>query len=92
MVEQTDWDKFITYTQSDKFKDVSKKTIEARSKYVYDHHLGRGGYTYLRDKLVQNNELAIDEIPSRALMWRKARENKNREYKNANIKVMADKL
>ncbi|KAI3755129.1 hypothetical protein L1987_54924 [Smallanthus sonchifolius] len=52
MVEQTDWDKFITYTQSDKFKDVSKKTKEARSKYVYDHHLGRGGYTYLRDKLI----------------------------------------
>lgn len=41
---------------------------------------------------VQNNEIAIDEIPSRALMWRKARENKNGEYENANVKVMADKL
>ncbi|MFS7966892.1 hypothetical protein Hanom_Chr09g00779301 [Helianthus anomalus] len=79
MVEQTDWDKFVTYTQSKKFK------------YVYDHHLGRGGYTYLREKLVQNNELSIDEIPSRALMWRKARENKNGEYKNV-VKDMADKF
>ncbi|MFS7989320.1 hypothetical protein Hanom_Chr11g01045341 [Helianthus anomalus] len=40
---------------------------------------------------VQNNELSIDEIPSRALMWRKARENKNGEYKNV-VKDMADKL
>ncbi|KAM0058078.1 putative transposase, Ptta/En/Spm, plant [Helianthus debilis subsp. tardiflorus] len=91
MVEQTDWDKFVTYTQSKKFKDVSEKTKKARSKYVYDHHLGRGGYAYLREKLVQNNELSVDEIPSRALMWRKARENKNGEYKNV-VKDMADKL
>lgn len=41
---------------------------------------------------VQNNELAIDETPSRALMWRKARENKNGEYKNADVKVIADEL
>ncbi|MFS7951477.1 hypothetical protein Hanom_Chr07g00595591 [Helianthus anomalus] len=40
---------------------------------------------------VQSNELSIDEIPSRALMWRKARENKNEEYKNV-VKDMADKL
>ncbi|MFS7966176.1 hypothetical protein Hanom_Chr09g00770761 [Helianthus anomalus] len=60
MVEQTDWDKFVTYTQSKKFK-------------------------------VQNNELSVHVIPSRALMWRKTRENKNEEYKNV-IKDMADKL
>ncbi|KAJ0476881.1 putative transposase, Ptta/En/Spm, plant [Helianthus annuus] len=92
MVEQTDWDKFVTYTQSDEFKDVSNKRKTARSKYVYDHHLGRGGYAYLREKLVQNNELSVDEIPSRALMWRKARENKNGEYKNVDVKDIADKI
>ncbi|MFS7961509.1 hypothetical protein Hanom_Chr08g00715931 [Helianthus anomalus] len=48
MVEQTDWDNFVAYTQSDKFKDVSKSRKEARSKYVYDHQLGCDGYSYLR--------------------------------------------
>ncbi|MFS7967485.1 hypothetical protein Hanom_Chr09g00786291 [Helianthus anomalus] len=74
------------------FKDVSNKRKTTRSKYVYDHHLGRGGYAYLRDKLVQNNELSVDEIPSRALMWRKARENKNGEYENVDVKDIADKI
>ncbi|KAI3786821.1 hypothetical protein L1987_40816 [Smallanthus sonchifolius] len=41
---------------------------------------------------VQNNEISPNEIPSRALMWRKAREDKKGEYKNANLKVMADKI
>ncbi|KAM0043265.1 hypothetical protein Hdeb2414_s0010g00339221 [Helianthus debilis subsp. tardiflorus] len=52
MVEQTDWDNFVAYIQSDKFKDVSKSRKEARSKYVYDHQLGHDGYSYLREKLV----------------------------------------
>lgn len=41
---------------------------------------------------VQNNELSVDEIPSRALMWRKARENKNGEYKNVDVKDIANKI
>ncbi|KAF5811454.1 hypothetical protein HanXRQr2_Chr04g0181541 [Helianthus annuus] len=43
-------------------------------------------------QLVQNNELSVDEIPSRALMWRKARENKNGEYKNVDVKDIANKI
>ncbi|KAL4561665.1 hypothetical protein LXL04_033836 [Taraxacum kok-saghyz] len=46
--------------------DVSKKTIIARSKSIYDHRMGRGGYTALREKLqeqeqkIKDGELSLD--------------------------------
>lgn len=33
---------------------MSTKTIEARSKSNYNHRMGRGGYTGLREKLVSS--------------------------------------
>ncbi|CAI9270808.1 unnamed protein product [Lactuca saligna] len=71
---------------------MSTKTIEARSKSNYNHRMGRGGYTGLREKLVNNKVLAKDEIPLRSLMWCKGRENKAGEIEDANVKLMAKKL
>ncbi|KAL4580159.1 hypothetical protein LXL04_016340 [Taraxacum kok-saghyz] len=63
ILNQEHWNAFVTYTQSQNFKDVSKKTIIARSKSIYDHRMGRGGYTALREKLVQKQVIDKHEMP-----------------------------
>ncbi|KAK9073502.1 hypothetical protein SSX86_007826 [Deinandra increscens subsp. villosa] len=60
---------------------ASKSAKEVRAQYVYDHTMGRGGYVYLKEKLVQNKENVADDSPSRAFIWRKARVNKEGECK-----------
>ncbi|KAL6583001.1 hypothetical protein OROMI_005079 [Orobanche minor] len=92
LVDKSDWEKFVAYTQSDKFQDISTEGQTARMKHIYPHHMGRGGYSYLKEKLVKRKEITIDEDPSRAYMWRKGREDKNGEYQNMEVKFMAEKL
>ncbi|KAL6562912.1 hypothetical protein OROHE_005499 [Orobanche hederae] len=72
--------------------DISTKGQTARMKHIYPHHMGRGGYPSLKEKLSKKKEIKIDEDPSRAYMWRKGREDKNGEYQNMKVKVMAEKL
>ncbi|KAL6579122.1 hypothetical protein OROMI_009338 [Orobanche minor] len=81
LVDKSDWE-----------KDISTKGRTARPKHIYPHHMGRGGYPYLKEKLVKKKEITIDEDPSRSYMWRKGREDKNGEYQNMEVKVMAEKL
>ncbi|KAL6574985.1 hypothetical protein OROMI_012270 [Orobanche minor] len=72
--------------------DVSKTTKIARSWSVFDHRLGRGGYPRLKEKLVSKKEIAVDDVPTRAFMWRKGRENKDGELVDPKVKKMADYL
>ncbi|KAL6547430.1 hypothetical protein OROMI_023151 [Orobanche minor] len=83
------WDKFITHTQSAKFKG---KTKLARKESLYQHRMGRGGYSALREKLVENKVIEKDEMPARSLMWYKACENKEGVLEDDNVKVIAHKL
>ncbi|KAL6536091.1 hypothetical protein OROHE_012935 [Orobanche hederae] len=76
----------------DQVTDISTKGQTVRMKHIYPHHMGRGGYPYLKEKLVKKKEITIDEDPSRAYMWRKGREDKNGKYQNMEVKVMAEKL
>ncbi|KAL4565644.1 hypothetical protein LXL04_029747 [Taraxacum kok-saghyz] len=92
ILNQEHWNAFVTYTQSQNFKDVSKKTIIARSKSIYDHRMGRGGYTALREKLVQKQVIDKHEMPPRSFMWYKGRENKAGEIVDDGVQVIAGKL
>ncbi|KAL6561478.1 hypothetical protein OROMI_017079 [Orobanche minor] len=115
LVDKSDWEKFVAYTQSSLFhstsfhllfvfmfstevitnfrsKDISTKGQTARTNHIYPYHMGRGGYPYLKEKLSKKEEITIDEDPSRAYMWTKGREDKNGEYQNMEVKVMAGKL
>ncbi|KAL6584240.1 hypothetical protein OROMI_003529 [Orobanche minor] len=92
LLSQEHWDKFITHTQSAKFKDVSGKTKLARKESLYQHRMGRGGYSALREKLVEKKVIEKDEMPARSLMWYKARENKGGVLEDDNVKVIAHKL
>ncbi|KAK9080214.1 hypothetical protein SSX86_001890 [Deinandra increscens subsp. villosa] len=92
IVKKEHWDRFVAHSKSDEFKVVSKSAKEVLAQYVYDHTMGRGGYPYLREKLVQNKEIAADDCPSRAFIWRKGRVNKEGEYKMPVVKGVADDI
>ncbi|KAL6536901.1 hypothetical protein OROHE_012485 [Orobanche hederae] len=94
LLSKEHWDKFVTHTQSAKFKDVLGKTKLARKESLYQHRMGRGGYSALRENLimVENKVIEKDEMPARSLMWYKARENKAGVLEDDNVKVIAHKL
>ncbi|KAL4563354.1 hypothetical protein LXL04_027395 [Taraxacum kok-saghyz] len=78
-------------------KRMCKKTIIARSKSIYDHRMGRGGYTALREKLVQKQVIDKHEMPPpppppRSFMWYKGHENKAGEIVDDGVQVIAEKL
>ncbi|KAL6493577.1 hypothetical protein OROGR_032356 [Orobanche gracilis] len=74
--------------------DVSKASKQARAKAKYPHRLGRLGYSGLREKLVKSKELVKDEdnIPVRSVMWRKARQTKDGEYKDDDVRNVANEI
>ncbi|GKF02984.1 hypothetical protein Tco_0029907, partial [Tanacetum coccineum] len=37
----------------------------ARSKNVYHHKMGRGGYVFVKEKMIENKEIEADEEPPR---------------------------
>ncbi|KAL4564102.1 hypothetical protein LXL04_028154 [Taraxacum kok-saghyz] len=74
ILNQEHWNAFVTYTQSQNFKSI------------YDHRMGRGGYTALREKLVQKQVIDKHEMPPRSFMWYKGRENK------ADLSLLFDQL
>ncbi|KAL4558831.1 hypothetical protein LXL04_037034 [Taraxacum kok-saghyz] len=84
ILNQEHWNAFVTYTQSQNFKSI------------YDHRMGRGGYTALREKLVQKQVIDKHEMPPppppRSFMWYKGRENKAGEIVDDGVQVIAEKL
>ncbi|GKA09056.1 nucleotide-binding alpha-beta plait domain-containing protein, partial [Tanacetum coccineum] len=64
----------------------------ARSKNVYHHKIGRGGYVFVKEKMIKNKEIEADEEPSRGIMWLKGRVNKDREFTDDEIRSVGDKL
>ncbi|CAI9300035.1 unnamed protein product [Lactuca saligna] len=48
-------------------QNVSQWTIKVRKMSKYDHRMGRGGYTTLRRKLIEENVISKDEIPPRSM-------------------------
>ncbi|KAL4568696.1 hypothetical protein LXL04_024311 [Taraxacum kok-saghyz] len=84
ILNQEHWNAFVTYTQSQNFKSI------------YDHRMGRGGYTALREKLVQKQVIDKHEMPPppppRSFMWYKGRENKVGEIVDDGVQVIAGKL
>ncbi|KAL6548664.1 hypothetical protein OROGR_009085 [Orobanche gracilis] len=100
IVKQEDWKTFVEWRLSPEFKDVSKAAKQARAKAKYPHRLGRLGYSGLREKLdsrmkpVKNKELVEneDDIPIRSVMWRKARQTKEGEYKDDDVRNVVNEI
>ncbi|GJR30228.1 retrovirus-related pol polyprotein from transposon TNT 1-94 [Tanacetum coccineum] len=64
----------------------------ARSKNVYHHKMGRGGYVFVKKKMIKNKEIEADEEPPRYIMWLKGRVNKDGELTDDEIRSVGDKL
>ncbi|GKB83072.1 hypothetical protein Tco_0949967 [Tanacetum coccineum] len=62
-----------------------------RSKNVYHHKMGRGGYVFMKEKMIKNKEIEADEEPSHGIMLLKGRVNKDGEFTDDEIRSVGDK-
>ncbi|GKC01146.1 transposase, Ptta/En/Spm, transposase, Tnp1/En/Spm-like protein [Tanacetum coccineum] len=89
------WDEITRYFDVDLtvIKLVkSAKSKMARSKCVFPHTIGQGGYTHVKDKMIEKKEIEQDEEPTRGTLWLKGRVNKDGEYQDDEIRSVGDKL
>ncbi|GJW97948.1 hypothetical protein Tco_0179756 [Tanacetum coccineum] len=58
--------------QEIEMKEAQVKSAAAKmacSKSVYQHTMGRGGYTHVKQKMIENKEIELDEEPPRGILW-----------------------
>ncbi|GJU38557.1 transposase, Ptta/En/Spm, transposase, Tnp1/En/Spm-like protein [Tanacetum coccineum] len=70
----------------------SAKAKMARSKCVFPHTMGLGGYAHVKEKMIEKKEIEQDEEPTRGTLWLKGRVNKDEEYQDDKIRSVGDKL
>nr|GFA81670.1 hypothetical protein [Tanacetum cinerariifolium] len=75
-----------------KIKEKPARGKMARSKNVYHHKMGRGGYVFVKEKMIENKEIEADEEPVCGIMWLKGRVNKDGEFTDDEIRSVGDKL
>ncbi|GJS08020.1 ribonuclease H-like domain, reverse transcriptase, RNA-dependent DNA polymerase [Tanacetum coccineum] len=92
IVNAEEWAAFVNYTATDAYKEKSAKGKTARSKNVYHHKMGRGGYVYVKEKMIEKKEIEADEEPPRGVMWLKGRLNKDGEFPDEEIRSLGEKL
>nr|GFB21610.1 hypothetical protein [Tanacetum cinerariifolium] len=63
-----------------------------RSKNVYHHKMRRGGFVFVKEKMIENKEIKADEEPLHGIMWLKGRVNKDREFLDDETRSVGDKL
>ncbi|GJR50245.1 nucleotide-binding alpha-beta plait domain-containing protein [Tanacetum coccineum] len=89
------WDEITCYFNVDltvRNLEKSARGKMARSKNVYHHKMGRGGYVFVKEKMIKNKEIEADEEPPRGIMWLKGRVNKDGEFTDDEIRSVGDKL
>nr|GEW48030.1 hypothetical protein [Tanacetum cinerariifolium] len=61
IMKAEEWVEFVNYTTTDAYKEKSVRGKMARSKNVYHHKMGRGGYVFVKEKKIKNKEIEADE-------------------------------
>ncbi|GKB07829.1 ribonuclease H-like domain, reverse transcriptase, RNA-dependent DNA polymerase [Tanacetum coccineum] len=92
IVKAEEWVEFVNYTTTEAYKEKSARGKMARSKNVYHRKIGRGGYVFMKEKMIENKEIEADEEPPRGIMWLKGRVNKDGEFTDDEIRSARDKL
>ncbi|GKA07289.1 transposase, Ptta/En/Spm, transposase, Tnp1/En/Spm-like protein, partial [Tanacetum coccineum] len=92
ILKDKEWVNFVKYMTTEEYKVKSAATKLARSKSVYQHTMGRGGYAHVKKKMIKNKEIEPDEEPPRGILWLKGRVNKDGEFPNDEIRLVGDKL
>nr|GEV41875.1 hypothetical protein [Tanacetum cinerariifolium] len=63
-----EWVEFVNYTTTDAYKENSARGKTARSKNVYHHKMGRGGYVFVKEKMkeaddkIKEGTLNLDDV------------------------------
>ncbi|GJY00028.1 transposase, Ptta/En/Spm, transposase, Tnp1/En/Spm-like protein [Tanacetum coccineum] len=92
ILKAEEWVNFVKYTATEEYKVKSAAAKMARSKSVYQHTMGRGGYALVKEKMIEKKEIKPDEEPPRGTLWLKGRVNKDGEYPDDEIRSVGDKL
>ncbi|GJR87241.1 transposase, Ptta/En/Spm, transposase, Tnp1/En/Spm-like protein [Tanacetum coccineum] len=92
ILKAEEWVNFVKYTATQAYKVKSAKAKMARSKCVFPHTMGRGGYAHVKEKMIEKKEIEQDEEPTRGTLWLKGRVNKDGEYQDDEIRSVGDKL
>nr|GEW92061.1 hypothetical protein [Tanacetum cinerariifolium] len=92
ILKAKEWVNFVKYTATKEYKVKSATAKMARSKSVYQHTMGRGGYALVKEKMDQKKEIKPDEEPVRGTLWLKGRLNKDGIYPDDEIRSVEDKL
>ncbi|GJS35923.1 transposase, Ptta/En/Spm, transposase, Tnp1/En/Spm-like protein [Tanacetum coccineum] len=92
ILKAEEWVNFVKYTATEEYKVKSAAAKMARSKSVYQHTMGRGGYALVKEKMIEKKEIEPDEEPPRGTLWLKGRVNKDKEYPDDEIRSVGDKL
>ncbi|GKA56705.1 transposase, Ptta/En/Spm, transposase, Tnp1/En/Spm-like protein [Tanacetum coccineum] len=53
ILKAEDWVNFVNYTATEEYKVKSAKAKMARSKCVFPHTMGRGGYAHVKEKMIE---------------------------------------
>ncbi|GJY57048.1 transposase, Ptta/En/Spm, transposase, Tnp1/En/Spm-like protein [Tanacetum coccineum] len=92
ILKAEEWVNFVKYTATQAYKVKSAAGKMARSKCLYPHTMGRGGYAHVKEQMIEKKEIELDEEPSRGTLWLKGRVNKDRDYLYDKIRSVEDKL
>ncbi|GJX52855.1 transposase, Ptta/En/Spm, transposase, Tnp1/En/Spm-like protein [Tanacetum coccineum] len=92
ILQAEEWVNFVKYTATEEYKVKSAAAKMARSKSVYQHTMGRGGYALVKEKMIEKKEIELDEEPPRGTLWLKGRVNKDEKYPYDEIRSVGDKL
>ncbi|GJZ36108.1 reverse transcriptase domain-containing protein [Tanacetum coccineum] len=87
-----EWVNFVKYMTTEEYQVKSAAAKMVRSKSVYQHIMVQGGYTHVKQKMIENKEIKPDEEPPRGIMWLKGRVNKDGKFQNDEIRSVGDKL
>ncbi|GJR77888.1 transposase, Ptta/En/Spm, transposase, Tnp1/En/Spm-like protein [Tanacetum coccineum] len=89
------WNKVGSEARDKQWDEIMVKSAAgkmARSKCLYPHTMGRGGYAHVKEQMIEKKEIKPDEEPSRGTLWLKGRVNKDGDYPDDEIRSVGDKL
>ncbi|GJX24276.1 transposase, Ptta/En/Spm, transposase, Tnp1/En/Spm-like protein [Tanacetum coccineum] len=92
ILKAEEWVNFVKYMATQAYKVKSAAGKMARSKCLYPHTMGRGGYAHVKEQMIEKKEIEPDEEPSRGTLWLKGRVNKDEDYPDDEIRSVGDKL
>ncbi|XP_073057676.1 uncharacterized protein [Primulina eburnea] len=75
---------------SDKFIELSDQQKERRKKNIYPHRLSRKVYARFAEEIA--SELCDDDDINRAIIWKKGRVNKERDFDGQEFQITVEKI